>query len=257
MKSTMHDAFEKTAHREWPAPRRPWVMAMRWHDLLFAHWRVPAEALRPLIPTGLQLDTFDGDAWLGVVPFRMSAVRPRGVPPALGLAFPELNLRTYVSTPGRPGVWFFSLDATSRLSVRGARLTFGLPYFDARMDFTEHRGEFSLRSVRTHRGAAPAALDVSYRPVGAAYHAEPGSLDYFLTERYALYSVSPIGRLRIGEIHHHPWPLQRAEASFRHNAMTQQIGLELPREEPLLHFAAYQEVLAWRPALAEPHGSTR
>ena len=123
-----------TAHRPWPTPRQPWILGMRWHDLLFMHWPVKSEALRPYIPPALAIESFDGTAWIGVVPFRMSAVVPRLIPPVPYLsAFPELNVRTYVSAEGKPGVWFFSLDAGNPIAVEAARDTFHLNYYNARM----------------------------------------------------------------------------------------------------------------------------
>ena len=122
--------IKETSHRPWPIPNARWVLSMRWHDLLFLHWPVHPEVIRPLIPSVLELDVFDGWCWIGVVPFRMSGVRPRYMPTPL--AFPELNVRTYVKMPGRSGVWFFSLDAASWLAVRSA-CWLGLPYYNARM----------------------------------------------------------------------------------------------------------------------------
>src|SRR5262245_23161746 len=120
--------------RSWPRPSPPWAMAMRWHDLLFLHWPIAAAELRPRIPAPLAIDEHSGSAWIGVVPFRMTNVRPRGVPGLPWLsAFPELNVRTYVTHGGKPGVWFFSLDAAQRLAVIAARRRFHLPYFHARM----------------------------------------------------------------------------------------------------------------------------
>ena len=174
----------------------PWVLAMGWHDLLFAHWRVPTEVLRPRIPAALEIDDFEGDAWVGVVPFRMSGVRPRFVPSMPGLSwFPELNLRTYVRHEGRAGVWFFSLDAASRVAVRLARATFHLPYFDARMSCTPlDGGGVEYESVRIHRDAPAAVFKGSYRPKGPAFASRPGSLAHWLTERYCLYSADAAGR---------------------------------------------------------------
>ena len=247
-----------TSHRPWPAPRSPWVMKMRWHELLFMHWAVPVNLLRPHVPSALDIETFDGSAWLGVVPFRMSGTRARLTPPLPGLsAFPELNVRTYVVPRGtrekrekeeKPGVWFFSLDATSPLAVRAARLLFSLPYFDARIacnvNGSTNTPTVHYSSRRTHKNAAPAELDMEYRPTGPPYRAEPGTLDYFLTERYCLYSAKG-ERLYRCEIAHAPWPLQPAKAKIRRNTMTRQLGFELPAEEPLLHYADYQEVVAW------------
>ena len=238
-----------TAHRPWPVPDRPWAMFMRWHELMFMHWPVPAEALRPLIPPALSIDTFDGEAWLGVVPFRMSGIRAHFLPPIPGTAaFPELNVRTYVTVGGKPGVWFFSLDATNRLAVRGARLTFHLPYFDA--DIQTHAlatrpSWVDYQSMRTHRGAPPAEFDATYGPTGPAYNATPGTLDYFLTERYCLYCADAAGAVYRSDIAHAPWPLQKAEAEVRRLQMTGQIALKLPDVPPLLHYASVLDVVAW------------
>ena len=202
------------------------VMAMGWHDLLFAHWRVPVAVLRPHIPDTLAIDTFEGHAWIGVVPFRMSGVRPR-ILPALPpfSAFPELNVRTYVSARGRPGVWFFSLDAASRLAVRIARATFHLPYFDASMTCRSSSGDaIEYTSERTHRNAPPARFRGVYRPVGDVFQSRPGSLEHWLTERYCLYAADAAGRVHRGDVQHPPWTLQRAEARLDLCDMTRLIG---------------------------------
>ena len=222
------------------------LMYMRWHDLLFMHWPVPYESLRALIPSRLRLDTFEKEAWLGIVPFYMTGVRPRFVPPIPGIsAFAELNVRTYVTADDKPGVWFFSLDAASKLAVRAARWGFHLPYFDAKMDV--RRGdEMRYRSTRTHRNAPPAKLVMRYRPIGEAYHSKPGTLDHFLTHRLCLYSADKNGNVYRGDVDHAPWPLQPAEAEVEVNDMTREIDVKLPDCKPLLHFAKYLEVSAWR-----------
>ena len=238
--------MHETTHRPWPLPQRPWVMAMRWHDLLFMHWPIRPAVLRPLIPAALTLDTFDGWAWLGVVPFRMTGVRPRCLPalPALS-AFPEINVRTYVTTPGRSGVWFFSLDAASRLAVRAARFWYGLPYYDARMRVEQEGEAVHYHSTRTHRRAAAATFEASYTPSGAVSHTSPGTLEHWLTARYCLYAVDRHGRAGYGDIHHAPWPLQDASAEVRSNTMAMPLHVELPCTQPVLHFARYLEVVAW------------
>ena len=227
-------------------PPPGWRMAMRWHDLLFMHWPVPAEALRPLIPPRLRLDTYENEAWLGIVPFYMTGVRPRFVTGVPGLsAFAELNVRTYVTADDTPGVWFFSLDAASKLAVRTARWGFHLPYFDAHMR-VERGDEVRYRSRRTHRGAPPAELAMRYRPVGDPYHSSPGTLDHFLTQRLCLYSADQRRNVYRGDIHHGRWPLQPAEAETQLNRMTEQLNLTLPDTPPLLHFARRLDVVAWR-----------
>jgi len=219
---------------------------MRWHDLLFLHWPVRPELIRPLIPRGLELDTFDGSAWLGVVPFRMTGVRPRYFPPFAGLAFPEMNVRTYVWTPGRSGVWFFSLDATNWLAVRAARAWYGLPYYDARMNVQLEQETVHYHSRRVDKKSTRAEFHASYKPTGEVYRSAPGTLDRWLTDRYCLYAVDRRGQLRHGDIHHLPWPLQPAEVELRANTMTNPLGIRLPDTAPLAHFARYLEVIAWR-----------
>jgi uncharacterized protein YqjF (DUF2071 family) len=227
---------------------RGWVMAMDWIDLLFMHWPVPAGSLRRFIPAGLELDLHQGTAWIGVVPFRMSGVRPRFLPDLPGLsAFPELNVRTYVTKGGIPGVWFFSLDAANPLAVRGARRFFHLPYFDAKMNLIHADREYAYYSRRTHHGAAPAEFEAVYAPTGASYRAIAGSLDDWLTARYCFYSADDEGSIFRCNVHHKPWRLQPARASILRNTMTDPIGLKLPDIPPLLHFAERTEVVGWFP----------
>lgn len=217
-------------------------MQMRWLDLLFAHWPVDPAVLRPLLPAGLELDLFEGRAYIGVVPFRMEGVRPRGIPKIPGLhAFPELNLRTYVTTGGRPGVWFFSLDAGQKLAVRVARTFFHLPYFDAKFELSGP----NYAAQRTHKNAAPAVFDASYEPVGPVYRSRPGTLEHWLTERYCLYAADPQGCVYRGEIAHAPWPLQPATAQIRQNTLGDWLGIELIGPPETLHFAKSLDVKAW------------
>lgn len=222
-------------------------MAQSWHDLLFAHWPIDAPELRPHVPAKLAIDTFDGHAWLGIVPFRMSRVRLRGTPPLPWLsAFPELNARTYVTALGKPGVWFFSLDASNPIAVAVARRTFHLPYFTARMRCEQDQGLIHYRSERIHRGAPAAVFEGRYSPAGAFFEPQRGTLEHFLTERYCLYAASG-ERLYRGEIHHPPWLLQVAQAEFDRNSMAAAAGFTLPKQPPLLHFARRQDMVAWPP----------
>lgn len=238
------------AHRPWPLPRGPWVMTQQWLDLLFAHWPIPVEMMRALVPPQLKVETWEGTAWVGVVPFRMQGVRPRLVPAMPWLsAFPELNVRTYVKVRDRgvdkTGVYFFSLEAANPVAVTIARSTFKLPYFHARMALTETAGTIHYRSHRTHRNAPAAEFVGSYAPTGAVYQSTPGSFDAWLTERYALYTVDQRGRVYIGEIHHIPWPLQPATAYIEINTMAQASGLTLPGVAPILHFVRHLDVVVW------------
>jgi len=246
----MSKQLEEIAHRAWPLPRRAWVMAQSWHDLLFTHWPAEAEQLRRQIPDALAIDTYNGQAWVGVVPFRMSGVRLRGTPAMPGVsAFPELNVRTYVTAEGKPGVWFFSLDAANALAVAVARRWFHLPYHRARMSCDRGNGWIEYASERTHRGASDAKLVARYRGVGEAFAPQAGSLEHFLTERYCLYAADRNGRIFRGEIHHAPWALQAGEAELHVNTMAAAAGITLPRMQPLLHFARRQDMVAWAPEL--------
>jgi uncharacterized protein len=240
--------LDETAHRPWPLPRGPWVMAQVWHDLLFAHWPISVERMRAAVPRGLEVDTFEGRAWLGIVPFRMTGVRVRGTPPLPRIsAFPELNVRTYVRFEDRPGVLFFSLDARNPIAVAIARAWFHLPYFRARMS-CEREGEgIRYAHVRTHAGAPTAELSGRYGPRGASFHARPGTLDHWLIERYCLYTAPREGGVWRAEIHHPPWSLQLAEAEFDRDTMAQAHGFERPDAAPLLHFARRQDVVVWNP----------
>lgn len=243
----MHPSQRKLGHRPWVVPARPWIMAQSWHDLLFAHWPVPAEALRRFIPGRLELDLFDGQAWLGIVPFRMTGVRLRGTPALPWLsAFPELNVRTYVIAEDKPGVWFFSLDAANPIAVEAARLSYHLPYFRARVTMSEGSDGIVYRSLRTDYRGNGETLEVIYSGEGQGFEAKAGTLEYFLVERYCLYAQSPNQELLRGEIHHPPWQLRPARARFKVNAMTDPLGIRISGA-PTLHFSRLQQVIVWWP----------
>jgi uncharacterized protein YqjF (DUF2071 family) len=246
-----YDMIDDVAHRPWPLPDGPWIMTQSWHDLLFAHWPVDARSLQEHLPAGLPLDTFEGQAWLGIVPFHMTNVAPRGVPsiPFVS-AFPELNVRTYVTMHGKPGVYFFSLDAGSTIAVAAARALFGLPYYAAAMSVEERDGDIAFQSQRETRIDGVAEFAATYRPTGAVRQPRLGSLDYFLTERYCLYTVDDAFRARRLDIHHRPWPLQPAEAAISANTMAEAAGIRLPSVAPLLHYAKRQDMVAWGPGPA-------
>lgn len=224
-------------------------MSMRWQDLLFAHWPIPAASLRPVVPDGLEIDTFDGTAWVGIVPLRMSQVRGRCLPPLPRVsAFPELNVRTYVVRHGRPGVWFFSLDAAQPLAVRAARRLWGLNYLHAKMACrSESDGRVRYSSHRSDRTAPPARLECSYRAVGTAFHAEPASFEDFVTTRWSLYATDPGGRLRRADVDHPRFALHRAEWQVEECDMTRLLEVELPDEPPHLLAADPVTVRAWLP----------
>jgi uncharacterized protein YqjF (DUF2071 family) len=224
-------SLRETAHRPYPLPERPWTMGQTWRDLLFAHWRVPHDKLRPHVPERLELEEHDGSAWVGLTPFRVTGLRLRGVPPLpLLSSFCELNCRTYVRGGDRPGIWFFSLDASSRAAVAAARRTYRLPYRHARIEATHD----SFRADVDGDGSFAA----SFHGTGTPAPADPGTLEHFLAERYCLYSGE--GELR-ADIHHAPWPVRPAEAKIDHRGIAP-VELE---GDPLCHCARRQDVVIW------------
>jgi uncharacterized protein len=227
-------------------------MAQRWHDLLFAHWPIAAEAVRARVPRQLELDLFEGQAWVAVVPFVMRGVRARLTPavPVLS-AFPELNVRTYVRLDGKSGVFFFSLDAASPPAVAAARLI-PLPYCWAAISVCRTAdGWFEYDSRRLPPLGRPARFRARYRPVGPVFEPQPGTIEHFLTERYCFYGVDRRGVVRRAEVDHPPWLLQVAEVEIGRNSMAAAAGLALPDAPPLLHFSARQDVVAWPPRRTE------
>ncbi len=215
-----------------------------WHDLSFLHWRIPVEALRQLVPAALEIDTYEGDAFIGVVPFTMTGVRPLWAPPVPGISnFHETNVRTYVHHRGsHPGVWFFSLEAASRVAVTIARTFWHLPYHHARM--TLEKGPYGIRYASERRSPPPlpAVCNVTARPVSAPTPAIPGTLEHFLAERYLLYADAGDGTLRRGAVHHTPYPLQTAEVTAWDESLLAAAGIARPPGEPLAHYAARVDV---------------
>lgn len=233
-------------HRPWPLPKLPWVMKQTWEHLLFAHWEIDASKLQAAIPPQLTLDTYEGQAWIAVVPFGMTAIRLRGLPPIPGTsAFPEINVRTYVTYKGKPGVYFFSLDAANPIAVAVARRFFHLPYYRAEMNVAvSDNGTVFYGSKRTHKNTRTAYFQGSYAPVTQKFRAVQGTLDAWLTERYCLYTVHG-DRVYRGDIHHEPWPLQLAEADLYKNTMCTGCPFELPDSTPLFHYAKKLDVLIY------------
>jgi uncharacterized protein YqjF (DUF2071 family) len=233
-------------HRPWPLPDRPWTMAQTWTDLLFAHWSVDPEILRRVVPAQLPLDSFHGRAYVGVTPFAVRNLRLRRTPAVPFLsAFSEINVRMYVTVNGKPGIYFFSLDADSSLAVATARRAYRLPYFRARMSIAHATDDIHFTSQRIGR-EAPARADFRghYRPNGNVFRAHSGSLEHWLTERYCLYTFNEQRHVLRADIHHPPWPLQHAEGDIGLNTMTAEIAVDL-QDAPLLHYAHRQDVVFW------------
>ena len=237
--------LRETAHRPWPVPPRSWLQGQTWEHLLFAHWRVDEDQLRALVPSQLPLDTFDGSAWLGITPFRVSGLRLRGtLPVPVASSFLELNVRTYVTLDEKPGIYFFSLDCESRFAVEAARRTYRLPYYRAHISATRRGASIDYASARREGTPRPHQFIARYRPAGPISPPEPGTLEYFLTERYCLYTLDERQDVARADIHHLRWPLQRAEAEIERNTMPPE-GLALHEGEPLLHYSERQDVVIW------------
>ncbi|NBI27936.1 YqjF family protein [Chengkuizengella marina] len=234
-----------TQHREFSVPSTPWIMKQTWNDLLFAHWPVRVNEIRDHIPSSLTVDEFDGFAWVGVVPFHMSKIRMRLLPPVpFTSSFPEINVRTYVKYKGKSGVYFFSLDAMNHLAVFMARKFFSLKYYYAHIKHYRKSGNHNYESKRMKKDKVLASFIGSYKPTSKPYRTIKDSLDYWLTERYCLFCIDKDYLYR-GDIHHLPWELQHAEAEIVENSMTLPVGIHLSSEKPILHFSKKMEALLW------------
>jgi uncharacterized protein YqjF (DUF2071 family) len=238
-------ALADTAHRPWPLPARRWLIAQTLESALFAHWPVGVGEVRPLVPDAVEVQTFAGSAWLGIAAFRVTALRLRGTLPVPRLSsFLQLNVRTYVTAGGKPGIWFFSLDAESPFAVQAARRAFGLPFHHARMSASSHDDWIEYESTRVGVSDRPFVFSGRCRPRSADFAVGSGSLEEFLTERYCLYAPDRRGELRRAEIHRLPWALREADAEIELNTMVPP-GVRLPDDAPLAHFAAEQDVVIW------------
>jgi uncharacterized protein YqjF (DUF2071 family) len=227
------------------------MLTQTWRDLCFLHWPVEPAALRPFVPDGLALETAEGSAWLGAAAFVMEDTRVLGAPLPFGIGdLPELNLRTYVRAGGRPGVWFHSLDAGAWTAVRVGRRGWRLPYHRARMRVERRDGRIHFESHRAERHSAPVAFRGTYAPVGPPTPPRRGTLEHFLTERYCLYAVDRRGRPLRTEIHHAPWPLQPARARVERNTLAEPLGIALPAQPTLAHYARRLAVRIWSPERA-------
>ncbi len=219
-------------------------LAMGWRQLLFENWPVEPATVDERLPERLAVDTHDGHAWLSVVPFTNVDIRPAGVPARLGLRLPELNLRTYVTCDGEPGVYFFSLDAQGLASVLGARVLQHLPYYYARISLSPHEGRIRFRSRRRHPGDRPAHYDATYWPTGEPFAARDDPLARFLVERYRLYTEATDGSLRYTDVDHEPWTLYPAAADTESNTLFAANGFAQPTGEPVRYYSPGLDVIA-------------
>jgi uncharacterized protein YqjF (DUF2071 family) len=247
----MREFLVRTSHKPRPLPPGRWAVTQRWNDLLFAHWPVPSATLAKLLPEWLEPDTYQGSAWLGVVPFWLDRIRIRGVPPLPGFrSFPDLNLRTYVrdQSTGTPGVYSFSFDASNIFAIAMARVLFHLPYYWANMRFEQRsEREFAFSSCRRFTDGK-IIFNARYRGLGptrkTAEHS-PGSFEYFFSERSCLFSANRAGQPIRAHLHHVPWPLEEAEAEIQRNDLAASIGIDLPDSEPVLHYSRRLAVYVW------------
>lgn len=244
----MHTSLRHVDHRPWHLPEGQWTWRQSWLELAFIHYRVAAASIRPMLPPSLKVQEFDGSAWVGLVPFRMSGVMRRPLPDVPGFStFPELNVRTYVERDAKPGVWFFSLDAASWPIVLGGRHLYGLPYFHAKMALRPDQDGWHHFTSRRCR--SDVRFEARYRPTGPVYLARPGSFEHWATERYCLYAA-PSSRLSRVEVHHAPWPIQAAEVQFQSNQILDFAGIAPLDEQPRCHFSTGVDVVSFPPEFA-------
>jgi uncharacterized protein YqjF (DUF2071 family) len=243
MEQTLLKDLDRLAVRERPSGQP--IMHQKWGKLLFMHWRIEAHVLRRLIPAGLEIDTFDGSAWIAITPFTMWNIRafPPFVPPVPGFSsLHELNVRTYVYFDRVPGVWFLSLDCNSAAAVLAARALFFLPYYNAAIQIEEHAQRIDYALARTDD--PPAELQASWKMGEKLSYTQPGSLEFFLTERYCLYSEHE-EKLYRARIYHQPWPLQKATLTSLSSTMIESLDLPTPKGDPLVHYAEEIGVDIW------------
>jgi uncharacterized protein YqjF (DUF2071 family) len=253
----------RTSHRPRPLPSGRWALTQRWNDLLFAHWPVPVARMARLLPDWLEVDAYQGSAWLGVVPFWLDRLKIRGVPSFLGArSFPDLNLRTYVRDQftHTPGIYCFSLDASSLMAVAAARMYYHLPYYWAQMRLEQQsEREFSFLSRRRfsreetifkarYRGLGPSSKLAEHRS---------GTFESYFSERTCLFSSDPTGQPVRANLHYVPWPLEEAQAEIERNDLAQSIGLTLPDADPVLHYSRRLAVYIWPRELARPSMASR
>lgn len=248
----------RTSHRPRPLPSGRWLMRQRWNDLLFVHWQVPASSIAPLVPEGLQVDTFQGSAWLGAMPFWMDRIKMRGVPPIPGArSFPDLILRTYVreEQTGTQGVYCLSLDSSNLLAVAAGRAIFHLPYHSAEMRIEQRtEREFDFYSRRRFAGQ-PVLFKARYRGLGPSQklaELRSGTLEHFLMERSCLFSRNSSGQPVRANLHQASWSLEEAEAEIEQNDLAAAMGIKVAEQEPVLHYSRRLAVYVWPAELVRP-----
>ena len=235
------DILNITEHRDVPLPDGPWLMTQKWNDLLFMHLPVSTDILRERIPSGLELDTYGGEAWVSILPFRISNMRFRKMPPLPFIhSSLQLNVRTYVKRRGVPGIYLFSLDADNLPAVIGARVI-SLPYYYAKMSMNKKN---IIYSGCERKGTTIAAFEGSYRPISDAYYPKQSTLIHWLVERYHLWFYRKHSLYR-GDVHHKPWKVCDAEVFISKQNMLTEFPQEFVTGNPIFNYAASKRVLFW------------
>ncbi|NMD69298.1 DUF2071 domain-containing protein [Bacillus sp. DNRA2] len=240
------DLMNDMSHRPWPIPSKNWIMRQTWSHLIFAHYPIPAELLRPYIPSSLIIDTYNGTAWLSIVAFQMEGIYFRGL---RGLSvtpkFPEINVRTYVQFNGKPGVYFLSLDVGDWASLIIASRWYHLPYQPAQVSFIKEKQSFKVRSSRRGTLKHPIEFYGAFEPLSDVYFPEKETLDHWATERYCLFSTDKRANLYCGEIHHIAWPIQKVKTEITKNSLFTPFQLQPSESEPIVHYAKGLDTLFW------------
>ncbi|MGV3467279.1 MAG: YqjF family protein [Heyndrickxia sp.] len=233
-------------HRPFPLPSKKWIMRQAWRNVLFLHWPVPVEKLRPHIPSSLQIDTFKGSAWLGIILFVLEGIFPLGISSlSLTPSFPETNVRTYVKYNGKPGIYFMSIDVENWASLKIAKRWYRLPYHSAQIFYQKEGQNFNFHSIRKDNESPSIYLKGQYSPISEVYYAKEGTLDHWLTERYCLYSSNNVASIYCGDIHHQPWPLQKAEIDLVRNTLFTPFNFDFSKVKPIAHFSTGLDSLMW------------
>ncbi|MGG1677746.1 YqjF family protein [Neobacillus sp. NRS-1170] len=233
-------------HRPWPLPSKYWIMRQTWKNLLFLHWPISLEKLRPYVPSSLQIDTYNGSAWLGVILFVIEGIYPRGISSvSVTPKFPEINVRTYVQCDGKPGIYFLSIDVQNWASLNIAKRWYRLPYYSSEISFQKEGQSFQCQSVRKGNANTIISFKGKYFPVSEVYFPKEGTLDHWLTERYCLYSSTNGVNIYCGEIHHQPWPLQKAEIEIVNNTLFTPFHFDLSEVKPTAYFSEGVDSLIW------------
>ena len=213
-----------------------WTMTQVWENVLFAHWSLPMEVVRKHIPAELEVDTFNGEAWVGVILFKMNGFKLRFTPFRYPFSFPEINLRTYVKVNERPAIFFMTLDAADPLVVSVAKRWYRLPYFHAKMSFSKQEDMISFHSERKSVGDS-VVIGGEFYPVSEQFVPKDGSIDHWLTERYVYFNKDPNNHIYWGEVYHEPWQLRKVSGKFSDNTLLHPYQIELPGEPHLLHYS--------------------